>query len=282
MLWRLQRNIKPVIVLALVSTLAHGESRKEFRYTVARAATLSIINQYGPISVKNVVGNQIIVVAILRSDKVEIDQGQSQNRVDVHSHLLPGATADTGQVDYNVQVPAGVSVILRSANGKLRAEGLRGDVSLESPTAAIEVVDINRSHVRVKTMTGTVRLTNIRDAHVEVTSVSGDVVLSAVNGPQVRVNESSGRINYDGDFGYGGEYRFSSNSGDIEASAPESASMDVEAHSEKGKVLNDFQMEPKHTSFIVKAGSAFAGTMNKAASSVRLFSISGKIHLKKR
>src|SRR5215470_5510475 len=211
-----QRSIKPVIILALVSTLVHGQTRKEYRYTVAQSATLSVINQYGPISVRSISGSQIIVVALLHSDKVEIDQGQSQSRVDVHSHLLAGATADSGQVDYDVQVPAGVSVVLRSANGKLRAEGLRGDVTLESPAAAIDVVDINRSHVRVKTMTGPVRLTNVRDAHVEVTSVSGDVLLNAVDGPQVRVNESSGRINYDGDFGYGGEYRFSFNSGDIE------------------------------------------------------------------
>jgi hypothetical protein len=56
----------------------------------------------------------------------------------------------------------------------------------------------------------------------------------------------------------------------------------VTARSVRGKVENDFLLEPKHTPFVVKAGSAFAGTMNKAASSVRLFSFSGKIHLKKR
>jgi hypothetical protein len=56
----------------------------------------------------------------------------------------------------------------------------------------------------------------------------------------------------------------------------------VTARSEQGKVENDFQLQPEHTSFALKAGSAFAGTMGKAASSVKLFSISGKIHLKKR
>jgi len=277
------RCINLLIALLLVTgAFAQSEIRKEFRYTPAPGTTLSVINQYGPIAARSAPGNQIIVLAILHSNKVEIDQGQSQNRVDIHSHLLVGATPESAQVDYDLQVPLGVSVVLHSANGTLRAEGLRGDVNLESPNAAIDVRDMTRAHVRVKTLTGPVRLTNVRDAHVEVTSISGDIALSAVDGPQVHVNESSGRIHYEGDFGYAGEYRFSSNSGDIEASAPESASMEVEAHSEKGRVENDFQLEPKHTSFVVKAGSAFAGTMNKAASSVRLFSISGKIHLKKR
>jgi hypothetical protein len=47
-------------------------------------------------------------------------------------------------------------------------------------------------------------------------------------------------------------------------------------------VQSDFSLEPKHTPFAAKVGSAFAGTLGKAASSVNLFSFSGKIHLKKR
>jgi hypothetical protein len=96
------------------------------------------------------------------------------------------------------------------------------------------------------------------------------------------VNSSSGRIHYDGDFGGGGEYSLTSHTGDIEATAPAYASIDVTARSVQGQVESDFQLQPKHTSFPVKAGSAFAGTVGKAASSVKLFSFSGKIHLKKR
>jgi len=98
----------------------------------------------------------------------------------------------------------------------------------------------------------------------------------------VQVNSTSGRIRYDGDFGSGGQYSLTTHTGDIEASAPADASIDVTARSVKGKVENDFPLEPKHTPFVVKAGSAFAGTIGKAASSVRLLSFSGKIHLKKR
>jgi DUF4097 and DUF4098 domain-containing protein YvlB len=127
-----------------------------------------------------------------------------------------------------------------------------------------------------------VTLNHIRNGHVEVTSISGDVVLNSVDGPLVQVNSTSGKIRYEGDFGNSGDYSLTSHSGDIEASAPNDASIDVTARSVRGQVENDFLLEPKHTPFIVKAGSAFAGTMNKAASSVRLFSFSGKIHLKKR
>jgi len=278
-----QRGAKLAVVMVLAAaTFAVAETRKEYRFTVGPRASVSITNGYGPISVKPATGNQISVTAILHSDKVEVDHSQSGNRVDILSHLLPGATADTGRVDYEVLVPSDASVTLRSTTGPLRAEKLRGDVSLEGATATMDVRDISDAHVHVKTLNGPVTLTNIHDGHVEITSVGGDVALNSVSGPLVQVNSTSGQIHYDGDFGNGGEYLLTSHSGDIEASAPNDASIDVTARSVRGKVENDFLLEPKHSSFMVKAGSAFAGTMNKAASSVRLFSFSGKIHLKKR
>jgi DUF4097 and DUF4098 domain-containing protein YvlB len=278
-----QRAAQLVTVAILATTIcASAEVRKEFRFTVGPRAAVSVTNQYGPISVKPGSSNQVVVTAILHSDRTEIDQSQSGNRVDIVSHLFFEATSDTGRIDYELTVPADASITLRSSTGPLHAEGLHGDVVLEGSQASINVRDISDAHVHVKTLNGAVTLSNIRNGHVEITSVGGDVTLSRVSGPQVQVNSTSGKIRYEGDFGNGGEYYLASHSGDIEASAPNDASIDVTARSVRGKVENDFPLEPKHTPFVVKAGSAFAGTMNKAASSVRLFSFSGKIHLKKR
>ncbi len=283
MMERLQPVAKLGVVAVLATaTFAAGEKRKEYRFTVGPHSSISVTNQYGPISVKPGFGNQVVVTAVIHSDKVEIDHSQSGNRVDIVSHLLDGATAETGGVDYELLVPPDASVTLHSATGPLSAEKLHGDVTLEGAAATVEVRDISDAHVHVKTMKGPVTLTNVHDGHVEITSVSGDITLKTVSGPLVQVNSTSGRIRYDGDFGFGGEYLLTSHTGDIEASAPNDASIDVTARSVKGSVENDFPLEPKHTSFVVKAGSAFAGTMNKAASSVKLLSFSGKIHLKKR
>jgi len=117
---------------------------------------------------------------------------------------------------------------------------------------------------------------------VEITSVGGDVALNAVNGSVVHVNSGSGKIHYDGDFGDAGDYSLTSHSGDIEAIAPAYASIEVIARSVQGTVEKDFPLQPEHTSFVPRAGSAFAGTMGEAGSSVKLLSFSGKIHLKKR
>jgi DUF4097 and DUF4098 domain-containing protein YvlB len=271
-----------VVVLALAAFAADETTRKEYHFKVGHRASVSILNQYGPVSVKPGPGKHVVVVAILSSGKVEVDQNKSGNRVSVLSHLLEGADANSGRVDYEVVVPADASVTLHSATGPLRVEKLHGDVVLEGNTALVDVRDVSAGHIHVKTLNGPVTLTNITDGHVEVTSVSGDVMLNAVSGSLVHVNSSSGKIHYDGDFGEAGEYSLTSHSGDIEAIAPAYISIDVVARSVQGKVENDFPLQPEHTSFIARAGSAFAGTMGKAGSSVKLLSFSGKIHLKKR
>jgi len=272
-----------VVVLVTLTTFAVAETKKEYRYNVGAKATVSIINTYGAVSVHPSTGSFVVIDATTYSDKVEVDQAQSGNRVDVQSHLFDGATQENARVDYEVLVPADASVTLRSTTGPLRAEKLHGDVEMEGSSATVDVKDISDSHVHVKTMNGPVTLTNIRDGHVEIDSVSGDVNLISVTGPLVRVSSTSGKIRYDGDFGYAGEYRFNSHSGDIDATIPEDASVDVKAQSVRGKVQDDVPMQPKtHTSFLAREGSSFAGTINKAASSVWLRTFSGKIHLKKR
>jgi DUF4097 and DUF4098 domain-containing protein YvlB len=280
---RSQYATELTVVVLVLATLAIAETKKEFRFTVGPRSKVSIINQFGSVSVKPSGGNFVLVNATTYSDKVEVDQSQSGNRVDVQSHLLAGASADNARVDYEVLVPADANVNLESATGPLRAERLHGDVEAEGSNAAIDVRDISGSHVHVKTMAGAVTLTNIRDGHVEIDSVSGDVTLNAVTGPLVRVSSTTGRIQYDGDFGYAGEYRFNSHSGNIDATIPQDTSADIKAQSVRGEVQNDVPLQPKvHTSFLVRQGSSFAGTINKAASSVWLRTFSGRIHLKKR
>jgi DUF4097 and DUF4098 domain-containing protein YvlB len=258
---------------------------KDLHFNVSARAGVSVNNPYGSISVKPSAGNTVSITAVLSSDKVEVDSNQTGNRVDIQSHLLPGATVDSGRVDYEVLVPADASITLHSSTGPLHAEKLHGDVTMEGADATVDVRDISGAHVHVKTLNGPVTLTNVQDGHVEVDSLSGGVTLNQVTGPLVQVISTSGGIYYTGDFGDSGEYRLTSHSGDIEATVPETTSADVSASSVRGEVHDDIPLQPKiHTSFIVKQGSAFVGTMGRASvsSTVVLRSFSGKIHLRKR
>jgi DUF4097 and DUF4098 domain-containing protein YvlB len=272
------------VTIILLGTVV-AESKKEFHFTVGPRTGVSVINPYGSISVKPSLGNTVMVTAVLHSDKVEVDNNQSGNRVDIQSHLLPGADAQSGRVDYEILVPADASITLHSSTGTLHAEKLHGDVNLEGSGANVDVRDISDAHVHVKTMNGAVNLNNIKNGHVEVDSLSGEVTLNSVNGSLVQVVSTSGRINYIGDFGNGGEYRLTSHSGDIDATIPEWTSADVSARSVRGEVHDDIPLQPKtHAYFPLDKGRAFAGTVGRVAvsSTVVLRTFSGKIHLRKR
>jgi DUF4097 and DUF4098 domain-containing protein YvlB len=271
------------MVLALAGVaFAAGDVRKDLHFKVGKHPMITIDNPYGPVVVRAGVAHQVIVIAILHSDKVEVDQSQSHNRIEIVSHLLAGADQNSGIVEYDVQVPAEANLTLHSDNGRIHAEKLRGDLAMEGSNATMEVLDCSGGHVHVKTLNGPVSLTNVHDSHVEVMSMGGDVVLSGVSGTLVNINSNSGKIQYTGDFSGEGEYDFTSHTGDIEAIAPAYASIDVFARSNQGRVESDFSLEPKHSSLYAKGGSALIGTMGKAASAVKLVSFSGKIHLKKR
>jgi DUF4097 and DUF4098 domain-containing protein YvlB len=280
-----KHTAKLVAIGVMVAGTLVAESRKEYRFAVGPKAGISVMNPYGSISVKPSPNNTVVVNAILHSDKVEVDNSQTGNRVDIQSHLLAGADADSGRVDYEVLIPADASITLHSSNGSLHAEKRNGDVTLEGPGSEVDVRDISDAHVHVKTMNGAVNLANIQNGHVEVDSLSGEVTLTGVTGPLVQVVSTSGRINYIGDFGNSGEYRLTSHSGDIEATIPEWTSADVSARSVRGEVHDDIPLQPKtHTWFPVDKGRAFAGTMGRVAvsSTVVLRTFSGKIHLRKR
>jgi DUF4097 and DUF4098 domain-containing protein YvlB len=277
--------ISAVLAGTMMSGTLLAQTHKEYRFNVGPKAGISVNNPYGSVSVKPSIGNVVVINAILSSDKVEVDNALVGNRVEVQSHLLSGADAQSGRVEYEILVPADASITMHSSSGTLHAERLHGDMSLEGAAATVDVRDISNAHVHIKTLNGPVTLTNVQNGHIEVDSLSGNVTLRSVDGSLVQVVSTSGGISYIGDFGDHGDYRFTSHSGDIEAVVPDSTSADVSARSVRGEVHDDIPLQPKqHTSFVLKEGVALWGTMGRAAfsSTVVLRSFSGKIHLRKR
>ncbi|MGA2234280.1 MAG: DUF4097 family beta strand repeat-containing protein [Terriglobales bacterium] len=279
----LQKTTVATLVLAsCLASAALAETKKEYRFTVGPNANVSVDTQYGAISVKPGSGNQVVVTATLKSDIVEVDNQQNGNRIEIASHLLRGVDQQAGQVDYELLIPPDATLNLHSSTGPLSVERLQGDLTLEGTDAVVNVRNVGNGHVHVRTMRGPITLTDVRNGHVEIASISGDIHLKSVTGPLVQANSGSGKIFYDGDFGSGGDYRFTTHTGDIEALVPADVSADFRAHSVLGRVQHDFPLQPRHSRFSEEVGRSFVGTTGKAASEVVLRSFSGKIRLKQR
>jgi Putative adhesin len=266
-----------LVVFSLLSLLAAAQEKKEFSCTVGPLAVISITNNYGPITVKpSGSSSQVLVETIFHSDAVNVVNEQHGDRIELRSTSShPG----TNLVEYTVLVPAAAFVTLRTSDGTLRAQGLRGDVVLEAASGSVEVTDISDAHLHVKTLSGPIALTDIRNSHLDIHSVRGNVNLHNVTGPSVEVNSGAGRITYDGDPGRVGEYMLTSHTGDLEVSIPASAWVEIKAHSIKR------QSDPKFptASSVPALGqtSLLGGPGKIPGSRFDVRSFSGKIRIKR-
>jgi hypothetical protein len=261
-------------VFSLLSLLA-AQEKKQFTCTVGPGAVISITNNYGPITVKPSGSSQVLVEAIFHSDAVNLVNEQHGDRIELRSI---SSRQGTNLVEYTVLVPAAAFVTLRSSDGTLRAQGLRGDVVLEASSGSVEVTDIIDAHLHVKTLNGPISLADIRNSHLDIHSVRGNVNLHNVTGPSVEVNSGAGRITYDGDPGQIGQYLLTSHTGDLEVSIPASAWVEIKARSVKGQSDPEFS----NVSSVPTMGQInLMGKPGKIGSRFELRSFSGKIRLKR-
>ena len=264
------------VAMCLLGLTAAAQEKQDVSYTVGPGAVISITNNYGPITVKPSGSSQVLVETVSHSDTVSLMNEQHGDRIELRAM---SSSPGTNLVDYTVLVPAAAFVSLRSSDGTLRAQGLRGDVVLEAASGSVEVTDISDAHLHVKTLSGSITLTDIRNSHLDIHSVGGDVSLRNVTGPSIEVNSGRGRITYVGDPGPVGEYLLTSHSGDLDVSIPANALVDVKARSIKG------QADP---GFPEASGASATGPGNLLlkpgmvhGSRFELRSFSGKIHLKR-
>ncbi|MGB9119383.1 MAG: DUF4097 family beta strand repeat-containing protein [Candidatus Angelobacter sp.] len=273
--------------LGICLSAAHAiDSRKEVRIDIAPGGTVNIVSGGGSIALHSGAGHQLLVSYTVHSAKVEVDQSSSANkqRVELLTHALPGEkpTADEAKVDYDVTVPAGISVDVSTTSAPITADGISSEIGLSSETGQITVHNIARSHVHVRSMAAPVTLQDVTMSRVDIQSTGGAVQLKNVNGQRVAVGTTSGNIDYEGDCSGGGNYILTTHSGAIDVTLPATASVDLTARSTTGAVENDFPLQQKpHTSFVPQQGRSFAGTSNSGSSSVELQSFSGKIRVKK-
>jgi DUF4097 and DUF4098 domain-containing protein YvlB len=263
-----------------------AETHKEAKIDIAAGGALNIVNGAGSITLHSGTGHQILVSYTVHSDKVEVDQNSSANkqRVELRTHALPNAkpTADEARVDYDVTVPAGVSVNVATASAPITADSLSGDIGLSSETGQISVANTAKSHLRVRSMTAAVSLNNVTASIVDIQSSGGAVQLKNVTGQRIAVGTTSGDITYQGDCSGGGDYLLTTHTGAIDMTLPPTASVDLTARSTSGVVENAFPLQEKtHNTFVPQQGRSFAGTSNSGSSSVELQSFSGKIRVKK-
>ncbi len=263
-----------------------AEVHKEARLDIAPGGSVNIFNNGGSVNLHSDAGKQVVVVYTMHSDKVEVDQTTTadKRRAEFRTHVIADQkpSPEEARVDYDVSVPKGVGVTVSGATATIVADNMSSDLTLSTDTGQVTVRNVYRSHITVHSVAAPVTLSNITNGTVDVTTSTGTVEMTSVFGPKVKAGTTSGNITYRGDCAGGGEYSFATHSGAIDVLMPETASVDLSAHTETGILQTDFAFKAKdHNYFTNKQGSSFSGTSNSGLSSLELRSFSGKIRVKK-
>jgi hypothetical protein len=205
-------------------------------YTLSKGGRFELVNENGLIEVRGTSGAQVVVKATREVSDSNDQQARARlqnlkmrEEVAPDRVLVQAETGDSGSfgmsrgvnIRYDVEVPAGLALVLRTQNGPLRIRNVdgrvtaattNGTVSGEDVSGSIEASTVNggvimdmaavRGEVRLTTVNGGVRLQLPK-------TVDADLQATTVNG-RVSVDEQLGVANVSGDHpGFGRPTSFS-------------------------------------------------------------------------
>ncbi|HSA57710.1 MAG TPA: DUF4097 family beta strand repeat-containing protein [Gemmatimonadaceae bacterium] len=188
------------------------------------------------------------------SERGQLQWRVTATRITIESEGYRGRSDETR---YELTVPRGVRVVMRSQSGDLSARGTRGPVDAHSSSGDIEVVDAAdrielgslsgditasqlRGEVDVTSLNGIIELADIEGRSVDVESTSSDIVLANVRSRDVSASTVNGEVEYRGTIEAGGQYEFHSHSGTITLTIPANASARFGIETFSGELDSDF------------------------------------------
>jgi DUF4097 and DUF4098 domain-containing protein YvlB len=229
-----------------------GGARIDTTVAFPRDGVVDLSTFSGDITVTGWTRSEARIVA--SSERGQLRWRATSARITIETESARGRT---GETRYELSVPEGVRVIMRTTSGDLVARGVRGPVDAHSSNGDIEVVDA-AERVELETLNGDIRGSRLR-GEVEATSVNGDVVLDDVEGRSVHVESTggdlilanvrsrdvsaetvTGEVEYRGTIEAGGQYEFNSHSGDIVLTVPANVAARFSVETYSGEVDSDF------------------------------------------
>jgi putative adhesin len=232
---------------------ARATSKLDTTVTISKDGTVDLQLVSGEIIVTAGTGNQVRIHAWSERGVLEFSSSPSRVSLDVHSQR--GRMGDTR---YEVTVPTGVRLELKSVSGDITTHGVGGELEAGAVSGDIDASDAS-GHVDLESVSGDINAERL-SGEVRANSVSGDVTLTRVTGSlevetvsgemsvdnanlsSLRTETVSGELTYDGSLDPSGRYEFHSQSGDIRLRIPASAGGSVRVETFSGSVESDFPM----------------------------------------
>jgi hypothetical protein len=230
---------------------------------VQRIDTTVAFDRTGAVDLSNMSGD--IVVRAWDRDEVRVNAFSEHGtlRFDVTSSRLTldvrPRGGDMGDTRYELTVPSGTRVVMRSVSGDLSASGMRGEVEAHTTSGDVKITDIGArvtaesvsGDVEAREITGNLRVSSVSGdltlerivGDVEAETVSGEVKLDDVQSKYVRAKTTSGEVDFRGTIDGDGRYELGSHSGNVHLTLPADVGATVSLETFSGEIESDFPMQ---------------------------------------
>jgi hypothetical protein len=162
----------------VVTLIAHEERTVVARYPAADVTTIDVDNTSGSVTIVGTAGREEITVTARISDGLR-RTGERQQLVDGRLELdatCPAIGSNWCEVDYRIEVPAGVPIRADTDNGGIDARGTDSTVHLSTDNGSVEADDLTTDTVRAETDNGSIVLELLEPpSNVEARSNNGSV-----------------------------------------------------------------------------------------------------------
>lgn len=218
-----------LVTLAVPATAAAQKETETVDRTVriGEQGQLKLRNFSGDVRITGVSGGDVVIHAVRhatreRLDRIKLDIQSSGSTVSIEAnHRTPGWKDERDNVvetNFDIQVPFGTELDLKSFSGRLEVEGVTGDIEAETFSGRI-TIDVVRAGkmpgITAETFSGDIeaRVPNAAAGRVRFNSFSGSVQSDL----PISVTGRQRRGDLDGDLGGGGGpmLRFKTFSGDL-------------------------------------------------------------------
>jgi len=259
--------------------------RLDKRFAVNGRAMVTLRNAQGTIVVRSWQRSEVEIIANHASEGVEVDAGQSGNRIELVTHVLRDDVSPAElQADYEIYVPEETELEIKNDSGLVRVTQVYADVSVDTVLAKVELTDVS-GDLTVRTVDGSFTCTRCV-GKIEFVSTSGGARFVQPVSRSLHAQTFSGSLFYEGKFSPNGYYKLTTTSGPIELALSEKDSVKLSAHSRQGNVENQVNLKPESHIFRLpgtsKGSSSLIGTTGTGLARVELTYFSGKILIRKR
>lgn len=174
------------------------------------------------------------------------------------SHISLDAHHGSDECEFDVTVPYGTRVLMRSNSGDIHYLSVKGEIEARTVSGGVDISDaegnvsvetvsgdMRARHVvgplRVNTISGGIEATSVT-GNAELSSVSGDISLLDTTSPVVRMETVSGTVTYSGNINPAGRYDFHSHSGDMTLRIPAETNATLSLGTFSGDIDTDFKL----------------------------------------